>query len=114
QKRLVASLPSAASTLCIEDVPATGSAIAAHSASTPDDLAYVIFTSGSTGRPKGVMVRHRNVANFFVGMDQRIGTKPGVWLAVTSVSFDISVLEIFWTLTRGFEVVIQGESDRAS
>ncbi|RYG29496.1 MAG: LLM class flavin-dependent oxidoreductase, partial [Burkholderiales bacterium] len=72
------------------------------------------FTSGSTGRPKGVMVRHRNVANFFTGMDQRIGTKPGVWLAVTSVSFDISVLEIFWTLTRGFEVVIQGESDRAS
>ena len=36
-----------------------------------ENLAYVIFTSGSTGRPKGVMVEHRNVANFFTGMDQR-------------------------------------------
>jgi hypothetical protein len=81
---------------------------------TPDCLAYVIFTSGSTGRPKGVMVKHRNVSNFFTGMDARLGVEPGVWLAVTSASFDISVLELFWTLTRGFEVVIQGESDRAS
>lgn len=112
QKHLVTSLPPAAVTLCIEDIPAR--AVVSQVASKPDDLAYVIFTSGSTGRPKGVMVRHRNVANFFTGMDQRIGTKPGVWLAVTSVSFDISVLEIFWTLARGFEVVMQGESDRAS
>jgi len=37
----------------------------------PEHLAYVIYTSGSTGKPKGVMVEHRNVANFFVGMDQR-------------------------------------------
>lgn len=75
------------------------------------DLAYVIYTSGSTGRPKGVMVEHRNVANFFVGMDERLGfepgrDEPGVWLAVTSLSFDISVLELFWTLSRGFEVVL--------
>jgi natural product biosynthesis luciferase-like monooxygenase protein len=77
-------------------------------------LAYVIFTSGSTGRPKGVMIEHRNVANFFAGMDESVGAEPGVWLAVTSISFDISVLELFWTLTRGFEVVIQEESDKAS
>ena len=81
---------------------------------TADDLAYVIFTSGSTGRPKGVKVAHRNVSNFFAGMDEVIGTEPGVWLAVTSVSFDISVLEIFWTLSRGFEVVIQGEMDAST
>lgn len=79
------------------------------------NLAYVIFTSGSTGRPKGVMIEHRNVSNFFTGMDQSLGhRKPGVWLAVTSISFDISVLELFWTLSRGFEVVLQQESDRAS
>jgi natural product biosynthesis luciferase-like monooxygenase protein len=76
-----------------------------------DALAYVIYTSGSTGRPKGVMVTHRNVANFFAGMDGRIslrdGDRPGVWLAVTSISFDISVLELFWTLARGFKVVLQ-------
>ena len=82
----------------------------------PENVAYVIYTSGSTGKPKGVMVLHRNVANFFVGMDQQIGTTPGVWLAVTSISFDISVLELFWTLTRGFKVVIQsdGSSFRAT
>ncbi|MFN3938600.1 MAG: MupA/Atu3671 family FMN-dependent luciferase-like monooxygenase, partial [Gemmobacter sp.] len=79
----------------------------------PEDLAYLIYTSGSTGRPKGVMVEHRNVANFFAGMDARIGPDPGTWLAVTSLSFDISVLELFWTLTRGFRVVLMGDEDRA-
>ncbi|MBL4915898.1 LLM class flavin-dependent oxidoreductase [Tabrizicola sp. DMG-N-6] len=79
----------------------------------PDDLAYMIYTSGSTGRPKGVMVEHRNVTNFFTGMDARIGTEPGVWLAVTSLSFDISVLELFWTLARGFKVVISSDENRA-
>jgi natural product biosynthesis luciferase-like monooxygenase protein len=78
----------------------------------PDDVAYVIYTSGSTGRPKGVMVEHRNVVNFFVGMDERIqrptGAQP-VWLAVTSLSFDISVLELFWTLARGFKVIVHAD-----
>ncbi|MGZ5785231.1 MAG: MupA/Atu3671 family FMN-dependent luciferase-like monooxygenase, partial [Ramlibacter sp.] len=69
--------------------------------------AYVIYTSGSTGRPKGVVVTHRNVINFFAGMDPRIPRDPpGRWLAVTSLSFDISVLELFWTLARGFTVVL--------
>ncbi len=73
------------------------------------NLAYVIYTSGSTGKPKGVMVENRNVVNFFTGMDRAIGCKPGTWLAVTSVSFDISVLELLWTLTRGFKVVVHGD-----
>lgn len=74
------------------------------------NLAYVIYTSGSTGRPKGVMVAHRNVANFFTAMDEQLGTETtGVWLAVTSISFDISVLELLWTLARGFRVVVQAE-----
>jgi natural product biosynthesis luciferase-like monooxygenase protein len=80
----------------------------------PSNLAYVIYTSGSTGRPKGVMVEHGNVANFYQGMDQRIGTEPGVWLAVTSISFDISVLELFWTLARGFTVVLHAGEQGAS
>ncbi len=82
--------------------------------SGPADLAYVIYTSGSTGRPKGVMVEHGNVVNFFAGMDDTLGfdpghDAPGVWLAVTSLNFDISVLELFWTLARGFHVVIHAE-----
>ena len=75
----------------------------------PENLAYVIYTSGSTGRPKGVMVENRNVLSFFRAMDQLIGTEPGVWLAVTSLSFDISILELLWTLTRGFTVVLHGD-----
>ncbi len=78
-------------------------------AANGQNLAYVIYTSGSTGKPKGVMIEHRNVVNFFIGMDRAIGSEPGVWLAVTSISFDISVLELFWTLTRGFEVIIHGD-----
>ncbi|MCH2164559.1 MAG: LLM class flavin-dependent oxidoreductase [Marinovum sp.] len=79
----------------------------------PEDLAYVIFTSGSTGRPKGVMVEHRNVINFFAGMDARTPTGPSdCWLALTSLSFDISVLEIFYTLSRGARVVLVSEQDR--
>lgn len=84
------------------------------------NLAYVIYTSGSTGKPNGVMVEHRNATNFFIGMDERIDHEPvGTWLAVTSLSFDISVLELFWTLTRGFKVLIyredrSGDSDAIS
>jgi natural product biosynthesis luciferase-like monooxygenase protein len=81
---------------------------------SPSDLAYLIYTSGSTGRPKGVMVTHRNVANFFAGMDRAIGDLRGAtWLAVTSLSFDISVLELLWTLARGVHVVVQGDEERA-
>ena len=76
-----------------------------------ENLAYVIYTSGSTGKPKGVTVSHRNVVNFFKGMDPAIGREgAGSWLAVTSISFDISVLELFWTLARGFQVVLQEEN----
>ena len=79
----------------------------------PDDVAYCIYTSGSTGRPKGVLVEHRNAVNFFAGMDERVGAKErGTWLAVTSLSFDISVLELLWTLTRGFHVVVYRERQR--
>jgi natural product biosynthesis luciferase-like monooxygenase protein len=82
-----------------------GRVVPEHSA---EDLAYVIYTSGSTGRPKGVMLEHRNVLNFFAAMDEVIEhDPPGTWLAVTSLSFDISVLELLWTVTRGFHVVIQ-------
>ena len=75
-----------------------------------EDLAYVIYTSGSTGKPKGVMIENRNVVSFFRGMDHAIGCEPGTWLAVTSISFDISVLELLWTLTRGFMVVIHADA----
>jgi acyl-CoA synthetase (AMP-forming)/AMP-acid ligase II/acyl carrier protein len=59
------------------------------------------------------MLCHRNVVNFFVGMDEPIPhDPPGVWLAVTSLSFDISVLELFWTLARGFKVILYKEGGK--
>ncbi|HUG25489.1 MupA/Atu3671 family FMN-dependent luciferase-like monooxygenase [Piscinibacter sp.] len=77
----------------------------------PESAAYMIYTSGSTGRPKGVVVTHRNVMNFFAGMDPRIAhDPPGRWLAVTSLSFDISVLELCWTLARGMTVILHSNT----
>ena len=82
---------------------------------TPDHPAYVIYTSGSTGRPKGVVVKHRNVMNFFAGMSARVPHEPGGrWLAVTSLSFDISVLELCWTLSCGLTVVLHSRMAAAS
>jgi amino acid adenylation domain-containing protein len=78
---------------------------------TGKNLAYVIYTSGSTGRPNGVMVENRNLVNSFEGTDHIIRDRSGVWLAVASISFDISVLELLWTLTRGFRLVIHGEGN---
>lgn len=75
------------------------------------NVAYVTHTSGSTGQPKGVMVQHRGVINFFNSMDVRVGCDSSdALLAVTSITFDISVLELFWTLTRGAKVVLFSES----
>ena len=113
-----AHLPPAAAGLTILDAEDTDlareSARPLSPAATPANLAYVMYTSGSTGKPKGVMVENRNVVNFFTGMDRAIGCEPGVWLAVTSVSFDISVLELLWTLTRGFTVVVHGDEGSAT
>jgi natural product biosynthesis luciferase-like monooxygenase protein len=115
QAGLKAKLPqSDAQVIAIRDSDPDESIANVDGGATADDLAYLIYTSGSTGTPKGVMVEHRNVANFFAGMDDRIDhAKGGVWLAVTSLNFDISVLELFWTLARGFKVVLTGDENRA-
>ncbi|MCP5094517.1 MAG: AMP-binding protein, partial [Chloroflexi bacterium] len=77
---------------------------------TAAHLSYLIYTSGSTGKPKGVMVEHRNVVNFFAGMDAVIPqNNKNSWLSVTSLSFDISVLELLWTLARGFHIVLMAD-----
>jgi amino acid adenylation domain-containing protein len=71
----------------------------------PDNLVYVTYTSGSTGRPKGVMVEHRNLVASFAGMEQMFGAERGIWLAAANISFDISITELVWTLTKGSTIV---------
>ncbi len=78
----------------------------------PDDLAYIIYTSGSTGKPKGVKVHHQAVVNFLESMKVLPGiTSSDKLLAVTTLSFDISVLEIFLPLICGAQIVVAGSGD---
>jgi amino acid adenylation domain-containing protein len=73
----------------------------------PEDPAYVIYTSGSTGTPKGVMVPHRAVVNFLLSMQHEPGLrKEDVVVAVTTLSFDIAVLELLLPLSVGATVVL--------
>ncbi|NEY36504.1 amino acid adenylation domain-containing protein, partial [Streptomyces sp. PRKS01-65] len=73
----------------------------------PLDIAYVIYTSGSTGRPKGVRVPHRALTNFLWSMAREPGFGPrDTLLALTTVCFDISGLELYLPLISGGTVEI--------
>ncbi|HSF42281.1 MAG TPA: amino acid adenylation domain-containing protein [Thermoanaerobaculia bacterium] len=73
----------------------------------PEDLAYVIFTSGSTGEPKGVMIDHRGALNTVADVNRRFGVGPGDrGLALSSLSFDLSVWDVFGLLSAGGAVVV--------
>jgi amino acid adenylation domain-containing protein len=74
---------------------------------TSADFAYVIYTSGSTGRPKGVMIDHRGAANTIIDVNRRFNVAAGDRvLALSSLSFDLSVYDIFGTLAAGAAIVI--------
>lgn len=75
--------------------------------STSSDLAYVIYTSGTTGKPKGVEIPHRAVVNLLSSMADRpgLGTQDTL-VAVTTLAFDIAVLELYLPLCVGARVVI--------
>ncbi|MBL9213335.1 MAG: amino acid adenylation domain-containing protein [Opitutaceae bacterium] len=77
----------------------------------PERLAYLIYTSGSTGQPKGVEIPHRAVVNFILAMQRDPGFTPrDAVLALSPVSFDISVLELLVPLTVGARTVIAPRS----
>ncbi len=111
QERLIAGLPEHGARVVCLDVD--WEAIAVEEKKNPvssvkaSNLAYVIYTSGSTGRPKGVAIEHRNVSalihwakEVFTAEDLR-----GV-LASTSICFDLSVFELFVTLSWGGKVIL--------
>ncbi|MCE9567893.1 MAG: amino acid adenylation domain-containing protein [Planctomycetes bacterium] len=80
--------------------------------STPDDRCYVIYTSGSTGRPKGVVLRHRAVVNTLDWVNTTFGVGPSDRvLFVTSLSFDLSVYDIFGVLGAGGSVRVADEEE---
>ncbi|WP_194912063.1 non-ribosomal peptide synthetase [Catenulispora rubra] len=77
------------------------------------DLAYVIFTSGSTGRPKGVAIEHRAALNTVVDINERVGLAPRDRVfAISSLSFDLSVWDVFGPLAAGAAVIIPQASPR--
>lgn len=79
----------------------------------PDDLAYIIFTSGSTGRPKGVALSHRAALNTIldVNAQHKLGQNDCVY-GISSLSFDLSVYDIFGALTAGAKLVLPSEEAR--
>ncbi len=78
----------------------------------PDDPAYVLYTSGSTGKPKGVLVPERAAVNVLESMSREPGcTATDRWLAVTTLSFDIALLELLLPLVVGGEVVLASRDE---
>lgn len=76
----------------------------------PDDIAYVIFTSGSTGKPKGVTISHRGALNTIhaVNAKYQINQEDRV-LALSDLSFDLSVYDIFGMLCAGGTIIFPNQ-----
>ncbi len=97
----------------LEDAP-TADEAPETSGLSPESLAYIIYTSGSTGRPKGVEIPHSAVVNFLCSMRDKPGLgQDDKLLAVTTLSFDISVLELFLPLLTGAHVVVATRDEAA-
>ena len=98
-------LPEGVAILDLDTLSEAGSPDNPVAGADSSDTAYVIYTSGSTGRPKGVAVSHAAVMNFLWSMRQRLGLSPSeVMAAVTTISFDIAVLELYLPLLVGARI----------
>jgi amino acid adenylation domain-containing protein len=104
---LARSVADGATVICVDD-PATMAAPPLDPVPLPASaLAYVIFTSGSTGQPKGVGIEHRAVTNLLASFQRalRLG-RDDRFVAVTTLSFDIALLELLLPVAYGADLVI--------
>jgi len=110
---LAQSVADAVTVICADDPRVTAAPPLGPVPLPADALAYIIFTSGSTGQPKGVAVEHRAVANLLTSFGRALPLGGGDrFAAVTTLSFDISVLELLLPLVCGADLVI-ATSDEA-
>jgi nonribosomal peptide synthetase DhbF len=119
---LRAGLPQSLEVLCL-DAPELQAALEQAPAHNPADLertscllahhpAYVIYTSGSTGTPKGVVIEHGSLLAFFAGVSPGLVFGPGDrHLAVTTIGFDISILELLLPLCHGAAVIVAAKDE---
>lgn len=81
----------------------------------PSDTAYIIYTSGSTGRPKGVVISHLGAVNTILDVNRRIGlTENDKLFGISSLSFDLSVYDLFGAFAVGAALVLPGEDEGKS
>jgi amino acid adenylation domain-containing protein len=109
---LIKSLTNSARGTISQSPPSLGDlggyqASATHHPGSPSELAYIIYTSGSTGTPKGVMIDHQGAVNTILDINDRFAvTGRDRVFAVSSLSFDLSVYDIFGTLAAGATLVM--------
>ncbi|RPI73687.1 MAG: amino acid adenylation domain-containing protein, partial [Desulfobacteraceae bacterium] len=90
--------------------PSHGPKVAVESA----NLAYLLYTSGSTGRPKGVLISHRSLINILDSMQRELGLgEEDILLAITTICFDISALELYLPLMIGARLILAGRTETA-
>lgn len=75
-----------------------------------ENVAYILYTSGSTGKPKGVPITHKNIVNLLYSVLEKPGVKEtDVLLSITTISFDIAMVELFAPLLIGAKLIITSE-----
>ncbi len=99
--------PAGVARIAVDGEPAAAEEGPLAVAQEPGDLAYVIYTSGSTGLPKGVMIDHRGAVNTVLDINRRFAVGPrDAVLAISALSFDLSVYDIFGLLAAGGRIVM--------
>jgi amino acid adenylation domain-containing protein len=103
QSQLANLPPNSAEVICVDDLETVGRERADNPEliTTPEKLAYVIYTSGSTGQPKGVAVEHRSVVRLVRNTNYATFAADEVFFQGCTVSFDVSVFEIWGSLLNG-------------